>query len=155
MIDTAKVADRRKLRFATVDDCIADVDALLAAECASTLRRLGNWTPGQVFAHLAAWIDYGYAGYPFKRPPLFIRWLIRRKKVGYLRDGMPCGVKIPGMKDGTIGQEMMDTEEGANKLKTALWRLKKGEEARHASPAFGAMSHEERVQLNCGMRNCI
>ena len=44
MIDTSKVQDRRKLRFHSIDDLLADVDRIVAAEKAGTLRRTGNWT---------------------------------------------------------------------------------------------------------------
>ncbi len=46
----------------SIDEVLADVDRLVAAAHAGTLQQIGNWTPGQVMAHLAAWIEYGYDG---------------------------------------------------------------------------------------------
>ena len=142
-----KVADRRRLRFSTVDELLADVDRLVAAEKAGSLRRTGNWTAGQVFGHLATWTNFAYEGYPF-RPPWFIRWILRKKKAAYLRDGMPAGVRIPKVPNGTFGTELMGTEEGAKRLRGALLRLKSGEPPKFDSPAFGKLNHEERIAMN-------
>jgi len=147
MVNTAKVTNRRRLRFSTIDEMIADVDRIGAAEKAGTLRRTGNWTAGQVFGHLATWSNYAYEGYPF-RPPWFIRWILKKKKTAYLRDGMPAGVRIPKVPNGTFGTEEMSTEEGANRLRRAMLRLKNGESAKFDSPAWGEMPLEERIALN-------
>lgn len=147
IINTAKVADRRRLRYATVDEVLADVDRIVAAEKSGTLRRTGNWTAGQVFGHLATWANYAYEGYPF-RPPWFIRWILRKKKVAYLRDGMPAGVRIPKVPNGTYGTEEMSTEEGVNRLRRAMSRLKNGEPAKFDSPAWGKMPLEEGIAMN-------
>ena len=80
-IETEKVQERRRLRFRSVAELRAEIERILAAEQAGTLRRSGNWTTGQVFGHLAAWINYGYEGYRM-RVPWFIRPFIRRKLAG-------------------------------------------------------------------------
>ncbi len=94
MVDTKK-ATRRLLRFETIDDVLADIDQLVAAAHAGTLQQLGNWKPGQVFAHVAAWIEYGYDGYPMKTS-WFIRMLLRMMLPGLLKNGLKPGAKIPG-----------------------------------------------------------
>ena len=148
MVDTSKVLDRRRLRFGTLDDLLADIDRIVAADKAGTLRRTGNWTAGQVMGHLATWINYAYEGYPF-RPPWFIRVILRMKKNKYLRDGMPAGVHIPRVPNGTYATDTMTTDIGADRLRRALKRLLTGEPAKYESPAFGKMTLEERVALNC------
>lgn len=145
-IDTATVTQRRKLRFNTLDELEREIDRIVAADEAGRLRRCGNWTAGQIFGHLATWIDYGYSGYPVKAP-FFIRWLIRRKLPTYLRDGMPAGVKIPKVEGGTFGTEPLSAQEGAKRLKASLQRMRK-EPAKFESPAFGKMSEDQRVALN-------
>jgi hypothetical protein len=147
-VNTAQVRERRALRFSSIDDVLQDIDGLVAADQAGTLRPLGNWTPGQILGHLAAWANYSYDGYPFKPPPWFIRIILRMKVKKYLRDGMPAGVRIPGVENGTFGTERLSTSEGAERLRRALRRLQSGEPAGHDSPAFGAMSHADRIQLN-------
>lgn len=147
MVDTPKVQDRRKLRFNSIAEVLADVERIVEADRAGTLRSTGNWTPGQTFGHLASWINYAYEGFPMK-VPWPIRFLIRRMKGRYLRKGMPAGVKIPGAANGTHGTEPLSTEEGAQRLRAALKRLADGEPGRYDSPAFGPMSLEERIALN-------
>jgi hypothetical protein len=145
-IDTAESTDRRSLRFSTVNDVLSEIERIIAAEQAGTLRRTGNWTTGQIFGHLAAWINYGYEGYPM-RVPWFIAVLLRFKVKKYLRDGLPRGVRIPGVEAGTYGTEPLSTDEGARRLRAALKRLQT-EPAQFESPAFGKLSEQDRIQLN-------
>ncbi len=148
-VDTGKVTDRRQLRFESIDDLLADVDRLLEADKRSKLRRTGNWTAGQAFNHLASWIDFAYEGFPPRsKPPWFIRFIIRMKKKKYIHDAMSAGIKIPGVQDGTFATQPMSTQEGADRLRKALARLKNGEPPRFESPAFGPLSEAERLNLN-------
>jgi hypothetical protein len=147
-VNTAKVAGRRTLRFANIDEAFQEIDYIVAADKAGRLRTLGNWTPGQILGHVAAWIEYGYDGYPVKPPPWFIRIILRMLVKKYLRRGMPAGVKIPGAKEGTYGTEVLPLREATERLRRAFLRLKSGEPAPYDSPAFGVMSHAERIELN-------
>ena len=101
MIDTAKVTDRRQVRFETLDDVRRDVESLADAERSGRLRSSGNWTLGQSLGHLAAWIDYAYDGYPVRKAPFFIRWIVKLRKQSLLNGKLPQGVKIPGVAGGT------------------------------------------------------
>lgn len=144
-IDTRK-AERRRLQFNSIDDLLKEIDCIVEADKAGRLRCTGNWTAGQNFCHLATWIEYCYGGFPRgAHPPLFVRWILRLKKKRYMREGVRPGVKIPGIPNGTYGQEMLSTEEGATRLRAALNRLKHREPVKFQSPAFGPMSDEERI----------
>lgn len=147
MVDTARVKDRRPLRFDNLDELLADVDRIVASDRAGTLRTSGNWTPGQILNHIASWIDFAYEGFPM-RVPWFIRVILKMKRTKYLKEGMPSGVKIPGPKEGTFATEPMNTTDAADKLRRVVQRLKSGDPAKYESPAFGPMSLEERVALN-------
>ncbi len=138
MVNTAQVQDHRKLRFNSIDDMLAQVDRIVAADKVGTLRRSGNWTTGQVLGHLATWIDFGYEGFPM-RVPWFIKLILRGLKKKYIRNGMPMGVRIPKTENGTFGTEVLSTDEGARRLRAALKRLKT-EPAIHHSPAWGKMT---------------
>ncbi|MGE0480190.1 MAG: DUF1569 domain-containing protein [Phycisphaerae bacterium] len=138
---------RRPLRLDTLDDLLAEIDRIVVADRAGTLRTCGNWTPGQAFGHLATWINYAYEGFPI-RVPWFIRILIRRKLKSYLRDGMPTGVRLPNVAAGTYGVDVLPIDEGADRLRAAVRRLQNGEPSRHDSPAFGPLSLEDRIALN-------
>ena len=147
-IDTGKVTERRKLRFQSLAELSAEVDRIAQADAAGRLRTTGNWSPGQVLGHLAAWINYGWDGYPFPTPPWFVRFFLKFMRKKYLRDGMPGGVKIPNAEHGTYGTEKLSTDEGAARLRNAIKRLQSGEAPRFDSPAFGRMSHDDRIALN-------
>lgn len=147
-IDSRSTADWRKLRFHSIEDCVAEVHRIMEADQAGQLRTTGNWTPGQVMAHVASWIEYAYDGFPIRRPPFFVRWILRLRLKKMLEEGMPRGVRIPGVKNGTTGADNMDTVDAANRLLAALRRLGSSEEAKYNSPAFGQLSHEERIKLN-------
>jgi len=144
-VKTDAVSDLRSLRFETIDDVQAEVDRIVAA--AGTLRQSGNWTAGQAFGHLAAWINYSYDGYPFKTP-WFIRMILKLRVKHYLRKGLSAGVRIPGVAAGTYATEDLSIEEGADQLRRALTRLKSDEPARYDSPAFGKLTDEDRIALN-------
>ena len=145
---TSASAQRRALRFATIDELLGEIDRVVEADQQGRLRTLGTWTPGQVLGHVAAWIDYGYDGYPMPPPPWLIRVFLRWQVKKYLREGMPSGVRIPSVAEGTYGTEALPTGEAVDRLRGALRRLQSGEQAKHDSPAFGPMSHEDRIQLN-------
>ena len=147
-VNTAKVPDRRQLRFNSIDEVLQEIDRIVAADQAGTLRTLGNWTPGQIMGHLAAWTNYSYDGYPLKAPPWFIRIILRMLVKKYLRKGMPSGQRIPGVENGTYGTALFTTAEGADQLRRALRRLESDEVAKFDSPGFGVMSDEDRLQLN-------
>ena len=148
MIDTSKVKERRKLQFDTIDACLTELDRLEEGERQGKLKTCGNWTAGQNLSHLAAWIEYGWDGYPMGKPPLPVRLVMRFMLGRILKNGMDAGVKIPGVEGGTIGADKMETLAATDRFRAALNRLKSGEAATHDSPAFGKMSHERRVKLN-------
>ena len=143
VIDTKHAAGQRDLRFASLDDALADAEALAAAERAGRLRSAGNWAPGEVFGHLAAWVGYAYDGLPVE-PPRIVRWLMRPMKKRFLYRAMPAGVKIPSAAGGTFGTDVLTTDEGLERLRRAYARLKAEPPAR-AHPLFGRLTHEEWV----------
>lgn len=55
--DTRK-ASHRPLRFDSPAELLSEIDRILAAERAGTLRATGNWSAGTIFGHVAAWMNY-------------------------------------------------------------------------------------------------
>jgi uncharacterized protein DUF1569 len=145
-IETGKVAGRRILRFETVDQALEEAERLAAAERASRLTQLGNWTLGQALGHVAAWAEFGYTQFPLKTP-LIIRLILRLQKKKFLYGQMPAGVRIPGVKGGTLATELMPTDEGLARLRTVFERLKR-EVPTAPSPVFGKLTHEESIAIN-------
>jgi hypothetical protein len=140
--------ERRPLHFETIEELLEDIDRVVEADKAGKIRTLGAWTPGQILGHVAAWIEYGYAGYPMKRVPWLVRFFLRRQLKKYMREGMPTGVRIPRVREGTYGMEDMPTEQAAERLRLALGRLQRREPAKFDSPAFGPLSDDDRIRLN-------
>jgi hypothetical protein len=146
-IDTSKVANRRILRFDTIDQVLAEADRLAAAERAGQLKRLGNWTLGQALGHLAVWAEFGYEGNPPLKVPFFIRWILKLQKKKFLRGPMPAGVKIPKVEGGTFGTEPMSLDEALPRLRRVMERLKI-EPPPIPSLALGKLTHEEAIAIN-------
>ncbi len=147
-LDTGKSTDRRPIKYQSLADLRQDLNALEAAHQAGRLRQTGNWTPGQIFTHLAAFINFAYDGYPKAlQPPWIIRMFLRLKTKGYINDRMPAGVRIPGIPTGTVGADDVPFEEGLTRLRAAIDRLD-GTPPTIESPAFGPMTHEESKKIN-------
>ncbi len=147
MIESASTGCR-KLHFETIDQLLEEIDRVVEADRAGQIRALGAWTPGQILGHVAAWIEYGYDGYPMKRVPWLVRLLLRRQLKKFMKQGMPAGVRIPRVADGTYGIDDMPTEQAAERLRLALGRLQRQEPAKFDSPAFGKLSEDDRIRLN-------
>jgi hypothetical protein len=147
MVDTRK-APRRALRFESIPRLRDELATVEAAHRAGTLRTTGNWTPGQVLGHLAAWASYPYDGYPMN-PPGWIRLLGRLTKRRFTRQTrpMPAGFRIHGAPEGTFGVENLEFDEGVRRLHAALDRLETTTPT-IINPVFGRLSHAEWVGLN-------
>jgi hypothetical protein len=146
-VDTGKVAGRRELRFESLDEVLAEVERLAAAERAGRLRRLGNWTLGQTLGHLASWAEYSYTGAPLKAP-FFVKWFLRLRKRKFLYGPMRAGVKLPRVEEGTLATEPVPLDEGLERLRRVLGRLK-SEAPTAPNVIFGPLSHDEWVALHC------
>ena len=142
-VDTKHVSDRRTLKFSSVDDVLADVEKLAAAERQGRVRYLGNWKLGQILGHLATWVGFAYDGVPV-RPPLLVRWIMKPMKKRFLYKAMPAGVHIPKVPGGTFGTEPMSLDEGLDRFRRAYTRLK-SEAPQRRHPIFGPMTHDEWI----------
>lgn len=139
---------RRTLRFATLDDALNEAERLAAAEREGRLERVGQWTLGQTLGHLAAWIDYGFEGFPAAaRPALPLRLLLRLMRNRVLSSPMPSGIRLGNVPGGTVGIDPLDTDEGLRRYRAAVARLKASGPT-HPSPVFGALTQEQAIQLN-------
>lgn len=145
-----KRAERRSLTFSRLSDVAAEVERLLAADRAGTLRHTGNWTPGQTFAHLAAFMEYPYDGYPasLAHPPWIVRFIMKGRKNKLLRGPMPAGVRIPGIKGGTEGADPAPTPDAGARLLRAIGRIDKAPPSID-NPIFGPLTHDEWRALHC------
>jgi hypothetical protein len=146
VVDTAKVAERRLLRFESIDQMVAEADKLVAAEKAGQLKQVGNWTLGQAIGHLAACSEFGYNGYPPLKVPFLIRGILKLQKKKFIRGPMKAGVHIPGVKGGTLAIDPVPLDEAVERFHRVSERIK-NEAPPHPSPAIGRLTHEESIAL--------
>ena len=66
-VNTAKVADRRKLAFGSLKEVLDDADRLSARP----ITVLGNWSAGQIFRHLAIAYNRSIDGFTMTFPWYF------------------------------------------------------------------------------------
>ena len=137
---------RRPLRFDSIDQVLADVDALADAEAKEELQRLGAWTLGQTLNHLAAWVDFAYEGYPFQVPALF-RLLARPMKKRVLTKPLKPGMKLPKTPGGTLATEIVPTAEALPRFRQSFGRLA-SEAPTEPHPIFGRLTHDEWIQMH-------
>ena len=145
-VKSGAVVGRRRLRFESLDEVREDVQGLVDAEQRGRLKQLGNWTLGQTFGHLSAWVDYSYTGPPFK-PPFFIRWILRLRKHKFLHEPMPAGVRIPGVPGGTTATDPRPLPEATEAYTRSLERLK-AEAPALPHLIFGHLPHQEWILIN-------
>ena len=146
--DTRAVKDRRALRFESPDQALAEMDRLVAAERAGTLRTSGNWSLGQSLGHLAWWINGPFDGYPgLHKAPAIIRWILTLSKKKYIWKQLPAGARIPGIPGGTLGIDPLTTDEGLARVRAAWARLQRDTPS-HPTPIFGTLTHDEWIAIN-------
>src|SRR4051794_8652532 len=90
-VDVKAVRGRRDLRFASIDDLLADAENLVSSP---QTRTLGNWPLAQLFTHLALGIDVSIDGIA-ARAPWYTRLLGFFIKGGVLKDGVSPGFNLP------------------------------------------------------------
>ncbi len=139
-IITKKVTGRRSVRYESLDDLLSEAEQL--AEI-SDLQMLGNWSLGQIYAHLAKTMNDSIDGMSFSMPAP-IRWvmsLLMKKKL--LTQTLPAGFKtssdyIPGETETQVGLEA---------IRSAISR-QKNEPNRVPHPGFGKISTDEWIQFH-------
>jgi hypothetical protein len=147
-VNTKRVKDRRQIRFENFGDAIRDAETLAEAQRRGTLRATGNWSLGQAIGHVATWARFPLDGYPtIPRPPWFIRLMVPLFKGAFINKGMPPGVSIGDLPNGTLGTEPMDSDVAIRNLRESFGRLER-ETPIDSNPLLGQLSHDEWIKLN-------
>ena len=132
-INTKKVRGRRKVRYESLDELLADAKQLSESD----IRTLGNWSQGQIYEHLAWSLGASIDGAGFSFPPP-VRWLMTLlMKRKFLKQTLPAGFKATGQ----FIPEETAVEEGLVSLEKAISRQKQ-ESKRAPHPAFGDIGRE-------------
>jgi hypothetical protein len=142
-VDTAGVQGRRKVDYRSVAELLADADRLGSGP----VKTLGNWSPGQIYRHLATVYHGSIDGFTMTVPWHFrlLSGLIKRI---LLNGSMPPGFKLPPDAAATLVPPETATGEGLAELRAAIARLER-EPHRVRHPMFGDITREEwdRIHL--------
>lgn len=145
-INTKTVTGRRVLAFQNVDDILADAEGLASAK---GIHTLGNWSAGQLFAHIARVMSSAVDGTTHRAPWIFRQIGRYYMKGKFLKNGMTAGFKLPEKAQKEFYPSgAVPVEEGLQALKTAVNRFKT-EKKLDASPFFGPMTEDEWTRLQC------
>lgn len=146
-VNTGKVKGRRVLRFQTLEEMLADAEQ----QATTPVRLLGNWSLGQIYDHLAQWLEFTLDGFPITIP-WYLRWAVWPFKGWMLRSAMPAGF-VWGARDAKLvtPQRAVSTDEGLAHLRRAVARWR-AEPQRHPSPLLGKLTETqwEQFQLRHG-----
>ncbi len=130
-VDTGKVQNRRKVEYASLQDVLVDAERMASGNA----KPLGNWSAGQIFAHLAKIMNNSIDGSDLKVPWYFqmLGRLLRKKM---LRGPMSPGIKLPDWAARSLVPGPTSTEEGLDALRNAIARQER-ESTRARTPSLG------------------
>jgi hypothetical protein len=141
-VNTAKVDGRRILNYTSLQDVLADAERLSSGK----VKSLGNWSPGQIYRHLAKAYNGSIDGFDGSFP-WYIRVMAGLFKRKLIAGAMPPGIKLPGEFAKGVIPEITSTEDGLADLRAAIAWLEQ-EPRRAASPVFGNLTKEEWDQIH-------
>ena len=140
-----KKAERRNLRFESLDDLVADAEGVLSVPHETT----GNWNASQIVGHVTDLIAVANG-----HRTLHVPWPLRlagrvAKRFGLLNRPIKPGFKAPG------GVQQRVQEHAGKTPEQALAYLRS--EAQHAenhamtrpNPFFGRLTHDQWETLHC------
>lgn len=138
----------RTVKFGSLADAVADAESLLRGG----YEQFGQWNLAQVLGHCSDWLRFPIEGYPRVAFPLqMILGLVRMTWGPSLRRKV---VREGGFKPGsatmseTVKAADATTDEAALvAFAAAVEQFERHRGPLHASPLFGAMTHEEHRQL--------
>lgn len=141
--------ERRFLVFESIGDLSAEVDRIVAAQHDGHLAANGNWTPGQIFDHLAKFIEFSYEGFPFRagwpvRAVSYVaKWIAWKRFVDW---SLQPGFRIPHAA--LQPDEWADFDVAAARLRAQLDRIRRGEEMTEPSPFEGTITSDQWVYVH-------
>jgi hypothetical protein len=135
---------RRSLHFTSLDAVLADAEQWLRLD----YHALGQWSLGQIGAHLAILMTFSPGGFPFKGA-LHYRLLGRWMKNRLLNDEMAAGIRFTERIGAALRPPSDITDaEGVDRLRYAIGRLQH-EPQRHLSPLLGHLSVDQWNAFHC------
>ncbi|HUY35015.1 MAG TPA: DUF1569 domain-containing protein [Pirellulales bacterium] len=142
-VKTGKVTGRREVHYDSYQDLLNDAERLAGGE----VRLLGNWSLGQILAHLSRGMEFAIDGIPYKAPwPIrtVVRLFMRRR---IITRPMSAGFTLPGRAADFLVPGPINTDEGLAMLRVAIQRLR-DETERSPHALLGEMSLDEWDSLH-------
>lgn len=136
-VNTAKVEGRRKLDYGSFEELLADADRIASGGS----KTLGNWSPGQVFQHLALACNGSIDGLNMSFPwPLRMMGKLFKNKLKTM--SMPPGFKLPADGAKAVLPAPTSTADGLAALHAAVARLQ-SDPHRAKHPMLGDLTKDE------------
>jgi hypothetical protein len=139
------------LRLDSIEQLLAELDRLSAAQAAGQLRATGGWTPGQIFDHLARFTEFSYAGFPF-RATLPVRAVSRLAKwfawKRFVDRSLQPGYKLPHRFAALSPDPRAADRPALDRLRTVVSRIARGEPMLAPSPFEGRITHDQWVYVH-------
>ncbi|MEM0914539.1 MAG: DUF1569 domain-containing protein [Planctomycetota bacterium] len=147
-VNTKQVTGRRTVRFATLDDALADVEALSDA---GPIEALGNWTPAMNVQHVALPIGFAVDGYPPEaaKTPFLVKTIMRLMKNRVLTKGFGPGIKPPPEIAKTFAPDPDITMDAALELFRTNLAAARARGMTQPNPLLGKLTPEEYERFNC------
>jgi hypothetical protein len=142
-VKTTKVANRRQVRYDSLQDVLRDAEQLAAGK----VHTLGNKTYGQILRHLAIAMNMAIDG-----SPLRVSWPMRMMARLFKKKILSAPMD-PGFNLSAEGESLLwppgdpGVAQGLEELRQAIHRLET-ETKREPSPFLGTLTHEEWNQLH-------
>jgi hypothetical protein len=141
-IDTRRVKNRRRVRYQSVDEFLADAERLAERP----VRELGNWTLAQIFDHLARSMNVSVNG-TRERFPWALRIALRLARKRIIGNPMKPGYRVPENVAALLRPEAEPClRESLSKLRGAAARFQTASEF-PPHPAFGTLTPDEYQTL--------
>jgi hypothetical protein len=142
------MANRRDLRFATLDDAVRDAEGLLARG----YERAGTWDLARCCHHLAVLMGWPIDGFPpMSVPRRLAAWVLKRTVARpWLRKVLASGAWPAGTPtdERTFPPPGCTDAEAVAMLRRAVGRLLAHAGAFQESPLFGLLGKETLVELH-------
>lgn len=142
MKNTKQVTGRRALRFGSLDEMLAEAELLASGPT----QTLGNWTPGQIFEHLARAFTLPLDGVVLPIP-FYVRWGAKLMLGRFIRNGLPAGLALTGKSAEALVPDPTATEAGLADLRSAVSRWKAKTTVPYHS-VFGTVTDEQFTQIH-------
>lgn len=148
MMTTATAATapaRRSLRFGSLEDLLADIDAL---DARGHIDASGQWTPAQIVEHVTRFIDGSVNGFDV-RAPLVLRVFGKFAKRQVIHRPMKPGFRLPAkMGEAFAPPADVSWDEAVSYFREMI-ALARQNGMTKESPVFGQLSDAEWEQLHC------